>query len=1714
MEQAKQNTVSGSNNSNLIIITPDELLKLGLFQNLEGSVAKPSTSVVADSSVISLKQKLQNKIKAAAAEEKQSTTKSEPSENEEQVDLPSDSSKTGTDKVDSPISEQSNNLKIRKNLNNRGLHELEGGLVQKFVNIISNTPVRFSNEQVKHLISKSKSTLQTSSKSDQGSLTEDLNGTENSSFEISSSTGGTPSEQESVCEFKANSRHCSKTEPTEVQSKHKDSSTFFEKRERLVKNEEPNNCSYKVSEINNEGNLDEAEVVFLDDRLKHVMSASNVTESKSSVDEKQEELDLTHSSDINEANCSFQSYEVENTPDDNDENADGNECKINETSKAVVQKNDSQIEVLLPKKRGRKRKIPGDSSISLETDVNETGRSKESESNGNNISLVCVEKLKADRLGDGIIKNEKDDNGLYNIKGRENENLTEHCSMSKSNLVHTKTHTETDTAEKITKKRGRPRKNVKQTVAAVGKEDSSKERNCITEDTLKLEGKEHNNFDDEFRVKTIKLKQDEDNQSLRIKSDEDEVNLHKNDMQSKLLFSSNNENLTENNGLVSTLYEDLNVNLQETPKDKLMDKTSPVTVPKKRGRQRKNANVNGTEENTESTVPSEEKFATSTPVARKRGRKRKTVSPDDSAADAPEEIILEESASGRKRKKVNYFNMENSVQVEEEYKKRRHKTLVSSATLSSIKNEQEDVTCSLVNQQGPEDASSKDECPNTSLKRRKHGETNRMLNSIFNAALKNKSKAEEAEDNDSKGPSDMAPASTPIDRRTKGGKAAIIATDDNNMVMCMTCNKKVNNEEWAEHNQSVHYNLSWREGEQELNMDDTAFLTKTLKPILQKEKSLVCSKCNKKHTGVMEYIKHREECSGVVSSSGLVTCAVCKTEMEKSKWSFHKQRQHNNLAWRVGDHPLNLNDQKVVLYALNALYKAKKPLYCEKCGISKKSVVGFLSHQTQCGVELTEVKVKCEFCERRVLPVSMQTHIKLVHEEPKKKDIVERRPDYFDVNVDGLSSKRNAAKTAMLIIDKFSKNKVVQLRNKHYVAQMDFGEEDFVRLILQKELAEHQMIKCKFKNCDFSSDYVKILLEHMESCDRKPDQYYTCKKCLLVCDTEEQVKEHIKTAYNIDITEDEFKVDQEESDECDEDDDRETCREGSKNQTNFEKKRLDTDGNSRIKPSFLFQFAKIPQRLFSHAYQFTMEFCHRHFGQSLLFGQLRCKKNCLVPLEEDLVEKYLPKSEESCLVARRIVKGFESVLLNDYSFKQFELFESVCDEGFVSIFCGGPIYAIAWLPTPFSTLSSKQVLAVAAGSCFDGKFRVNENYTEPSVIQFWDFGILRNKQEIRAPQLLFCLGVDFGPVWHLEWCPSGCYDSEDMNGTEENASRMGLLAVAGSTPIVNVYSIPFLEEDEVGLVYRMNPVMRLQLLVDDEETSKKEKFYPTKISWSTGPGHKNVAVGYTNGIVATYDICTSSKLMRYEENGVVVLLPYKVFQAHTFYISALSWVPLSGGNRWLMTASFDRNALHDVHGCLRQFRNYFYERVYLTSCPSTIMSVSSSSWLNGIIQCNSVGEVAAAFPHQLMFGLESDKKLNSARQYFGFTKLVNMSKTPTEREEEDKIAKEMCKNKQKRKHVTSASYYNRYEPVTYKEVINKYGLLFCDMKMDKYSDLPKNVKTDELDVSKAHIYSLQTINKIAFNPNRQANLYYATGYQAGFVRVVYLKFLEDDPQIV
>ncbi|CAH1164048.1 unnamed protein product [Phaedon cochleariae] len=1016
-----------------------------------------------------------------------------------------------------------------------------------------------------------------------------------------------------------------------------------------------------------------------------------------------------------------------------------------------------------------------------------------------------------------------------------------------------------------------------------------------------------------------------------------------------------------------------------------------------------------------------------------------------------------------------------------------------------------------------------------------HGKTTVMLNSIFSAAFKPSDIQESLETQQQSTPVSKAKGN----RGPRRSNAPFMVMDGEGNVLCVICEQKIPIADWDSHNLSKHYNLSWCKGQDIVPIDDEKYVKKVLKLHNKKEVRLTCYKCGQCSTSVHSYLVHFEECRGILVG-GMVICAVCNIKMERDGWLLHKLR-HNNLAWRIGDVPLDLNDKDFVMFVLNSLYKAKKPLYCDKCGQTKKSVIGYISHRSQCGVGTKEAHVECEICGKKMLPVSMLTHLKFVH-GPK-----ERKSDYFDVNIDTPLKKRKAAANALSMLEKLNGDGGTL---PYFISQMNFKEHSFVAPLLETELKEHGVLRCKYKNCEFIVGDIETLQDHMASCRSKPNAYYTCTKCLSVLSKEEN-KEHLEKCHDITFSEDEYTT-LELSDS-----------EGENPKPKRKRVSAKTVLVNGVEKEIVFR--KVPKcimncrqksassLLFPNAYEYSFNFYRKHYNDPNLFNDLRYSNNEWCLLKEDLIEKYLPKTTKSCRVAWKRVKSETCVLNEEPTFKEFELFEYMQDAHNTTIFCGGPISALAWMPTPFSVHQCEQILAVATLKDFE------ENYTrfkyrhEPSLIQFWNFGLLRNRAQVPEPKLHFCLAVDFGPVWEIEWCPSGCFD-QNFSG-DFGLARSGVLAVSGSVPSVHIYAVPVLPDDQRNLIYKVKPLLKLQMVLELE--MMKRETYPSKMSWSKAQGHKLLAVGYTDGSVGIFDLATNSQLLKFkDEEGVDVLLPYRVIKAHKYSITALTMIHLSGGARWLFTGSFDKCAnvwdLNDDSSCqtnvkriitggswlthwvafitaydessslnafnngiVNPHRNFLSDSMAMLRSQSTISSFSFNDWLNACLQSTSEGEICLYLPSQMLYCMDV-AKLPSFRYCLNSTYLIDTTKSIEERiahhlKKQD-IAKYLTNTKGG---VKKLEPLDIYESLMYKETTDKYGLLFCDLSRDNVQDFPRvrDKNFEMMKLSSPNMYPLQTVTKISFNPNCFSSLYFATGHQAGFVRLNYLKFLENDAQV-
>lgn len=152
-------------------------------------------------------------------------------------------------------------------------------------------------------------------------------------------------------------------------------------------------------------------------------------------------------------------------------------------------------------------------------------------------------------------------------------------------------------------------------------------------------------------------------------------------------------------------------------------------------------------------------------------------------------------------------------------------------------------------------------------------------------------------------------------------------------------------------------------------------------------------------------------------------------------------------------------------------------------------------------------------------------------------------------------------------------------------------------------------------------------------------------------------------------------------------------------------------------------------------------------------------------------------------------------------------------------YCGGSIQSTAWCPMPTAVdgnilLERDQYLAL---SVFheEHKYRSASEATFESeyLIQIWNCRQLCNARSAQSmPELEMCIAHQYGRMWSLVWCPSGCYDKE----------RLGLLAAACSDGTVRLFSIPNTSILEKEIKYKHKKKLGLNhIYLTFERTSSK-----------------------------------------------------------------------------------------------------------------------------------------------------------------------------------------------------------------------------------------------------------------------------------------------------
>ena len=429
------------------------------------------------------------------------------------------------------------------------------------------------------------------------------------------------------------------------------------------------------------------------------------------------------------------------------------------------------------------------------------------------------------------------------------------------------------------------------------------------------------------------------------------------------------------------------------------------------------------------------------------------------------------------------------------------------------------------------------------------------------------------------------------------------------------------------------------------------------------------------------------------------------------------------------------------------------------------------------------------------------------------------------------------------------------------------------------------------------------------------------------------------------------------------------------------------------------------------------------------------------------------------------------------------------------LYCGGPVWGLAWCPLP---RGQPQVVAVAGG-LEHGTTTLGKAGGGPGLLQFWQCGLEE------APVFQFGLGHRYGRVGEVTWCPSGGWDSH----------RLGLLAAACADGTVRVWAVPRPEHVVKEAVYSGEATLSLH-------SGGEEVGQCSGLSWHRGPGHRHLAACFSSGMVCVWDLASESSLLRTSPSS---LLPHHSWLAHAGSVTGVSLCPdTSVLARHLVTGGTDRCYrfwdLRDTSAPLQEIKrglvtgvswlpgwaaaSVCYDDVFLQAHTQTLIAESgfqttrsqpviaqnsgvwglhTSPWLGAVAVGTAAGEVIVFVVPPSDRSMEHDKNVCQRRCYVYRTELEVEAKGEEDRREYGAM---------------------REATLGYRDLASgRPGGGDCPLEETRRVRCAERMDQEDL-----ACYPLAMVTRVAWSPNLESHLELASGGQAGLVRLHRLRVLE------
>ncbi|XP_055529746.1 uncharacterized protein LOC129721328 isoform X2 [Wyeomyia smithii] len=889
-----------------------------------------------------------------------------------------------------------------------------------------------------------------------------------------------------------------------------------------------------------------------------------------------------------------------------------------------------------------------------------------------------------------------------------------------------------------------------------------------------------------------------------------------------------------------------------------------------------------------------------------------------------------------------------------------------------------------------------------------------------------------------------------------------------------------------------------------------------------------------------------------------VICASCTQKIPTVAWPTH-YAMHSGLTYRVGIDPaLEFEDEAVAVQIVTRFMKSHRQLtvQCDKCGVSKKSAVGMVSHRTICGLTAEQIeksKVTCEHCKRRMMAVSMSTHLvghcpvlKKIKQEQALAEAKQRAAEEEENNTGVVLNQRGRAKRkattrAEKKIQTLSYGDLIVQVTRHAVT-------DGCVAAWNTQFRKANKAKCVYQDCEFTGSEEEDMRQHHLSCSSISERF-ECKSCKYQANKTAPVMKHIKLkhadsiASQFDSSGTDAKISSESSDDegtsgvdenhitdystgatTGDDDGTEKKKKSKKRSVKLgihgrELFNEECDVYREMVLDEVIELRSLKKDMSSAAREWTLKFRRLYHSREMLFPEMRPDLDVRL-FSLDAIYDYIPKCAKSLRFTMRNTNLYNApIQVNDYmeKWQQLDTFSGQARGTDSMFYCGGPVIAIDWVPVPEGRDKHEhQILAVVCKNDFD-EYRL-ANRTQPCkcLIQIWDLGYLNNnslsgKAENSIPTLLYAIACDFGPVWSLKFCPSGCYNLVEDG---EPYDRLGLLAATGSDGDVYIYS---LSKDYHNLItnnhriVKLCPIYRLTLSLAGNLCSEYEGHSAVRLSWTKGKKHAIIAAGHSNGTVAVWNLDSKSPLLKGTKNGLPVSFPIhrifipdscitaidlhytedsryllvcnadrkiQIYDLKTGYspvevcsLNARSKVTAASWNTHFPVIALTFDDVYAIDRCALTFhqpREIGVRLIPLYTITAEATDMSGNDWLSNYVIGTDGGDVLCHQPTAYVHHM--------AQKYNQQTKYILTS-------------------------TMSVKITDEHTNTSYTMFENNFGLLFSDNDKNPQKMDLKSLQVKSYRRALLHEYPGIRVNQVRWNPNEQSHQYYAVGYQAGFVRV-------------